>query len=549
MSPPPEELNAWIVPPDPDAVRAETVRAVSAGLPLAGRRLAVKDNIDVAGLPTTAGHPGFTYTPARSAGAVQRLVDAGAVVAGKTNLDQFATGLVGTRSPFGACRNPLDPNRIAGGSSSGSAVAVATGQADLGLATDTAGSGRVPAALCGIVGLKPTRGLVSTTGVVPAIAGLDCVSILARRVSDATAALDTMAAFDPDDPWSRTPPRGAPIVGPRLRLGIPRPSALDGLDAAAAEAWKGAVEALAKAGTVEEVDVTPYLDAGTLLYGGSFVAARWHAFGPFLESHPDGADPTVWDIVRRGRDLPAHQLVDDVTRILQLQRQLAETWATVDAIAVPTVGLAPTLAEVAADPVGVNNALGRWTTGANLLDLCAAAVPCGQRHDGLPFGVTLLGPAFADGVVRTAAARLVSEPDPPPPPWSGWATVMVVGAHLSGQPLNGQLTQRGGRLLGPVSTASCYRLFALATDPPKPGMVRVAPGSADGISVPGELWALPVDRFGEFVLDVPAPLTIGSVELSDRSVHPSFLCETWALSDALDISHHGGWLAYRSTNG
>jgi allophanate hydrolase len=291
------------------------------------------------------------------------------------------------------------------------------------------------------------------------------------------------------------------------------------------------------------VDLAPYLEAGTLLYGGAIVAARWHAFGSFLEAHPEGADPTVRGIVQRGGQLPAHQLVDDIVRVAGLRRQMAPMWADIDVVAVPTVGLAPTLDDVAADPVGVNNALGRWTTGANLLDLCAAAAPCGYRGDGIPFGVTLLGPAFADAVVAAAAARLVGEADPTPPPWSGWATVVVIGAHLSGQPLNWQLTERGGRLIGPVTTAPVYRLYALPTDPPKPGMTRTV---GDGVAVAGELWAVPRHRFGEVVLDVPAPLAIGSVELSDGTVHPGFLCESWALSTAEDISGYGGWLAYRA---
>jgi allophanate hydrolase len=538
-----DSLGTWIIPPDPDTVRAATLGAMASGLPLAGKLLAVKDNIDVAGVPTTAGHPAFAYTPARSAEAVRRLVDAGAVVAGKTNLDQFATGLVGTRSPYGPARNPHDPTRIAGGSSSGSAIAVATGAADLGLGTDTAGSGRVPAALCGIVGLKPTRGLVSTTGVVPAVAGVDCVSVLARTVHQAAAALDVMVGFDPEDPWSRPAPSGMPVAAPRLRVGIPPAPQLDGLDTAAREAWKGALEALASLGPLEEVDLAPYLNAGALLYGGALVAARWHAFGSFLETHPEGADPTVAEIVERGRHLPAHQLVDDVGRLKRWHHQMADVWDRVDVVAVPTVGLAPSLDDVKADPIGVNNALGRWTNGANLLDLCGAAVPCGHRQDGLPFGVTLLGPAFADPVVATAAARLNGEAEPGPSGWAGWATVVVIGAHLTGQPLNWQLTSRGGRLIGPVTTAPLYRLYALPTEPAKPGMVRVA---SDGIAVPGELWAVPVDRFGELVLDVPAPLVIGSVQLSDGAVHPGFLCESWALSDALDISRYGGWLAYRS---
>jgi len=537
------ELNAWITRVDATEVRVDASRT-SIDEPFSGWALAVKDNIDCDGLPTTAGHPGFARHCEASAPAVQALVDAGAIVVGKTNLDQFATGLVGTRSPYGSCRNPRVPDRIAGGSSSGSAVAVAVGAADLGLATDTAGSGRVPAALCGVVGLKPTRGLVSTRGVVPAVAGLDCVSVLARTTADATAALAVMAGFDPRDPWSRVAPTGTPVGGDSLRVGIPRAVDLDGLDADAMRAWADAAAGFARLGPVSEIDCTAYLEAGTLLYQGAFVAARWHAFGEFLLEHPDGADPTVTNIVRAARDIPAAAFAADIERLARHRRRFAATWEEIDVLVVPTVGVAPTLDEVAADPVGLNTALGRFTNGTNLLDLCAAAVPAGARADGVPFGITFLGPAFADELVAAAAARYCGEADPPPPPWSASATVVVIGAHLSGQPLNGQLTARGGRLVRATRTAPCYRLHALPTEPAKPGMVRVASG---GATIAAELWRLPRDRFGEFVLDVAPPLAIGTVELEDGSRHPGFLCEEVAAAQAPDITRFGGWLAYKDS--
>ena len=343
--------------------------------------LAVKDNIDVEAMTTTAGHPAFARTAAETASAVKRLVDLGAVVVGKTNLDQFATGLVGTRSPYGACRNPHRPDRIAGGSSSGSAVAVATGAAEVGISTDTAGSGRVPAALCGIVGLKPTRGLLSTRGVVPAIAGLDCVGVFARSVEVATSALSAATAFDDGDPWSRRPPAGRPVPGAgRLRIGVPRgPEPID-LDGPAKAAWMAALDALAALGPVVEVDAAPYLEAGALLYGGGLVAFRTSSFGDFLAGHPHGSDPVVAAIVAAGGSLLARRLAADIQELQRLRRRMEAVWDEVDVLAVPTVALAPTLAEVAADPVGVNSRLGRWTTGANLLDLCAAAVPCGSAR-------------------------------------------------------------------------------------------------------------------------------------------------------------------------
>jgi allophanate hydrolase len=504
--------------------------------------LAVKDNIDVAGVPTTAAHPGLRYVPERSATAVERLVAAGAVVVGKTNLDQLATGLVGTRSPYGACRNAHDPERIAGGSSSGSALVVALGEADIALATDTAGSGRVPAALNGIVGLKPTRGLLSTAGVVPASPSIDCLSIMSRTVLEGSAALAIAAGADPADEWSRTPPRGTPVVGSGpLRIGVPRSIDVSGLDGHAARAWVAALQSLGSIGDLFEIDLSPYLSAGELLYGGALVAERWAAFGEALAAHPDGADPTVRAIAEAAHRIPAHRLAADLHTVRLLDATFARVWELVDVVVVPTVGEAPTLDEVAADPIGVNARLGRFTNACNLFDLCAAAVPCGWRDDGIPFGVTFLGPAFADPVAFAAGARLMGEPDPAPPPWVGWSTIVVVGAHLSGQPLNGQLTGVGARLLSEVKTAPVYRLHALDTDPPKPGLVRTAAG---GSSVDAELWTLPLDGFGAFVAAVPAPLCIGSVTLDDGTSHPGFLCEGWAAAGTLDITHHGGWLAY-----
>jgi allophanate hydrolase len=539
--------EAWIslrAESEVDADAASVAARVARGddLPLAGMTLAVKDNIDVAGIPTTCAHPAFSHLPERSATVVTRLVDAGAVVVGKTNLDQFATGLVGTRSPFGACRNARVASRIAGGSSSGSAVAVALGEVDVALGTDTAGSGRVPAALNGIVGLKPTHGLVSAAGVVPACRSLDCVSILARSVAEAAAALAVAAGPDRCDAWSRTPPLGTPAVGPGpLRVGVPRADQLPYLDPLARDAWLAALPAIAALGPVEEIDLTPYLEAGELLYGGALIAERFDAVGPFLEAHPEGADPTVAMLVGAAQSLPAHELARDLDRVRRHAAAFAPVWHHVDVVALPTVGEAPTIEEVAADPIGVNSRLGRLTMGCNILDLCAAAVPCGTRADGVPFGVTFLGPAFADTTVITAAARLMGEPDPSPPPWSATTTLVVVGAHLRGMPLNGDLTARGARFVASVRTAPRYRLHALATDPPKPGLVRVAEG---GASIDAELWALPVDGFGDLVRRVPAPLCIGTVELTDGSTHPGFLCEAIATEAAPDITHHGGWAAY-----
>jgi allophanate hydrolase len=501
-------------------------------------RLAVKDNVDVAGMPTTCAHPAYAYVPEVSSPAVQRLVDDGCAVVGKTNLDQFATGLVGTRSPYGAVPNPHVPDRIAGGSSSGSAVVIVTGEADLAIGTDTAGSGRVPAALCGIVGLKPTVDLISMDGVVPACASLDCVSIFAPTVRSAAVALATMAG------GPRAVPVGTPVapVGP-LRIGVPSDDDLVHLDGPARSAWDRAVKELAGLGPLVPIDLSPYLEAGQLVYGAAFLPERFAAVGAFLAEHPDGADRTVAEIIAQGGRIDAASSSRDRARLLGLRDQVAGWWRSVDVVAVPTVGEAPTLEEVAADPIGVNLRLGTYTAGANPLDLCAAAVPCGWRDDGVPFGVTFLGPAFADPVVAVAGARLVGEADPPPPAWVGWTDVFVVGAHLSGQPLNHQLTDRGGHLLRADVTAPSYRLVALPTSPPKPGLVRVAAG---GAQVSGEVWRLPTDGFGAFVAAIPKPLGIGTVALADDTEAPGFLCESYAAEGAPDITEYGGWLAYLS---
>lgn len=454
-----------------EATRIDERLAAGDHLPLAGRLFAAKGNIDVQGLPTTAGCPAYAYHPEVDAPVVARLKEAGALLLGTTNLDQFATGLVGTRSPYGAVRNAHDPTRISGGSSSGSATAVALGIVDFALGTDTAGSGRVPAAFNGIVGLKPTRGLVPTTGVVPACASLDCVTVFARTLPEAEQALAYMAS-----PSARElPPLPQRTPGP-WRVAVPPLAQLGELDPGWAQAYEAAVARLRAAGvSLRTLDLTPFTEAASMLYQGAFVAERYTAVGAFVdkllsEGGAAGAtlDPTVAGIITRARDIPAHQLYADQERLAALRTRAFAELADADALLLPTAPGHPTLAEVAADPLGANARLGRFTNSTNLFDQAAVAVPAGEV-DGLPFGVMLIGPAFTDERLATIARLLQPE-----------ARLAVVGAHLAGQPLNPQLLTLGARLERTTTTAPVYRLHALPTVPPKPGLVHVGEGRPAG---------------------------------------------------------------------
>ncbi|MDN3022236.1 allophanate hydrolase [Streptomyces sp. S.PB5] len=523
----------WIDLRPEDEVEAEA-RAVAARvaagehLPLAGRLLAVKGNIDVAGLPTTAGCPAYAYRPEADAPVVARLRAAGAIVLGTTNLDQFATGLVGTRSPHGAVRNAYDPEYISGGSSSGSAVAVALGIVDLALGTDTAGSGRVPAAFNGIVGLKPTRGLVPTAGVVPACASIDCVTVFARTLPEAEQALSHMTSGTLPSLPGRPP-------GP-WRIAVPAREQLGELDEGWAEAYEAAIEQLVTAGaSVREIDLTPFTEAAAMLYEGAFVAERYTAVGSFvdklIEEGSADLDPTVAGIITRARGIPAHQLYADHDRLAALRTRALAGLADADALLLPTTPGHPTLAEVAADPLGVNARMGRFTNSTNLFDLAAVAVPASEVS-GLPFGVMLIGPAFTDERLARIAGLLRPE-----------TRIAVVGAHLTGQPLNPQLLSLGARLERTTTTADAYRLHALATTPPKPGLVRVGPDGG-GAAIEAEVWRLPAEGLGRLLAALPRPMALGSVELADGERVPGFLCEPAALVDAEDITSYGGWRAY-----
>ena len=529
------------------------------GLPLYGLPFAIKDNIDLAGHPTTAACREYAYLPAVSATVVERLVAAGALPVGKTNLDQFATGLVGTRSPYGACANAFDRRYIAGGSSSGSAVAVAAGLVSFALGTDTAGSGRVPAAFNNIIGLKPTRGLVSARGVVPACRSLDCVSIFALTATDAAAVLHVAKGFDAGDPFARRERR--PIaLAPSLsscRIGVPRGEQLDffGNDEAA-RLFRAAVERVKALGAAcVEVDLAPFLAAARLLYEGPWIAERYLAIREFIERRPEALHPTTREIIRAGAGPSAADCFAAYYRLRELRRAADRVWEEIDVLLTPTAGSIFTIADVLADPIRLNSKLGTYTNFVNLMDLCAIAAPAGMQGDGLPFGVSLVAPAWTDealcrladawhravGVGLGASAIPLPPPSPEEPSHRDMILLAVCGAHMSGLPLNAELTERGGLLLRRCRTAPRYRLFALEEFfPPRPGLTRDAAGKAIEV----EVWALPSHAFGSFVDSIPSPLGIGTIELEDGATLRGLLCEGYAVARAPESTALGGWRAY-----
>ncbi|MFC9787435.1 allophanate hydrolase [Rhodococcus sp. NPDC127528] len=525
-----------------DAAAVEARLGAGEDLTLAGLLVAVKDNIDVAGLPTTAACPEFSYLPTESASAVSRLVAQGAVVLGKTNLDQFATGLVGTRSPYGAVRSAWDCERVSGGSSSGSAVAVALGVADIGVGTDTAGSGRVPAALNGIVGLKLSLGIVPAPGVVPACVDYDCVTVFAADLDGAAAAARVMAGPEPRDPRSRTWPSDVRLAAPAApRIAVPRIEDLAELCPEYLAAFGETVAALEADGVVtQSVDISGLLAAARLLYDGAVVAERYAAVGRFLDTRPAGADPTVAAIVAGARTPLAHELVADLDALLRAKSAAAEVLADCDALLLPTTTEHPTVAAVQADPIAVNRRMGTFTNFCNLLDMAAVAVPGSPTALGHPFGVMFVVPAFGDQVAIDLAARL-SGVSAPTLVDTG-VDLAVFGAHLRGQALHFQLEQLGARFVETVSTTDAYRLYALDTVPPKPGLVRRGPGA--GAPVVGEVFRISVAGLGGFLAALPAPMALTSVELSNGRSVVGFGCTHDAIDGATDITEFGGWVAY-----
>lgn len=544
-----------------------------ASLPLYGVPFAIKDNIDLAHIPTTAGCPEFAYTPGESAFLIQQLVAAGAVPLGKTNLDQFATGLNGTRSPYGACQNAFNPEFVSGGSSSGSAVSVAKGWVTFSLGTDTAGSGRVPASFNNLIGLKPSIGLLSGTGVVPACRSVDTVSIFALTAADAQAVLAVAAAYDEADAFSRkAEPFGVDFSAGPFRFGVPRAQDLAFFGNTTAPAlFEASVERLkALGGTPVTVDLTPFLEAARLLYEGPWVAERYVAIQDFIDAQPEAVFPPVRTIIEGGRNKTAADAFAASYRLKSLKRVCDAVWKDVDCLLTPTAGTIYRIAEMQADPIRLNSNLGYYTNFMNLLDYSAVAVPAGMLTSGdaagLPWGVTLGAPAhkdvpllrLADRFHRAQALSLGATATPlaDTPPigdvpksalGAGSVKVAVCGAHLSGLPLNWQLTQRGAHLLGAVKSAAEYRFYALAGGPvQRPGMVRVAEG---GAAIDMEVWEMPAQHFGSFVDGIPAPLGIGKVKLANGSWVSGFVCEAIGVEGGTDITALGSWRAWLAQKG
>ncbi|NUU01072.1 allophanate hydrolase [Herbaspirillum robiniae] len=527
--------------------------AVFETMPLFGIPFAVKDNIDVADMPTTGACAEFSHVAPASATVVQRLQAAGALLVGKTNLDQFATGLVGVRSPYGAVRNAIKPEYVSGGSSSGSAVAVALGQVLFSLGTDTAGSGRVPAAFNHLVGLKPTRGLISAHGLFPACRTLDCISIFAHDVADAWRVLQSAAGYDDADAYSRKPAMlGVKRRG--YRIAVPDAPEFYG-DAAARDAYERTLSQIAAMPgvTLKKIPFDAFTDAAQLLYQGPWVGERRAALGEFFTHHGADMDPVVRQITAQADNYDAVDAFNAQYRLADLRREAETLLEGSDLLLVPTTTTFPTIAEVQADPVVRNSQLGYYTNFVNLMDMAALAIPGAWRGDGLPAGVTLIGPAGSDHLLAEAGAQFqrvlggAAQADAiaaaPLPFNEATVQVCVVGAHLSGQPLNWQLLEAGARRMAVTSTAARYRLYALAgTTPPKPGLARTADG--DGAAITVEVWEMPLRQFGGFVAAIPAPLGIGTVELADGRAVKGFICEPAGIAGAADITHHGGWAAY-----
>lgn len=535
--------------------QAETL---SPDLPLYGIPFAIKDNIDSLGFDTTAGCPAYAYTPSEDATVVKKLKEAGALLIGRTNLDQFATGLVGVRSPHGAPRCVFDQEYISGGSSSGSGVAVGAGLVSFALGTDTAGSGRVPASFNNIVGIKPTKGLFSNAGLVPACKSIDCISIFAGSCSDGDLIRSIMEGVDERDSWTRRKtPVHLPLDNPTIGVLSKAEREFYG-DAGAQTLYEEAIRRAQTLGwKIKEFDYAPFREAALLLYSGPWVAERTAAVGAFIEANTEDCDPTVADIVTNGPKLSAVDAFNGRYKLQDYKARCDKEWIGIDALLLPTTPTHYTVAELGQEPIKYNTNLGHYTNFVNLLDYAAVAVPAGFRA-GRPWGVSLIGPAFSDGSLARLGDQLhqtlgeratigntgfMVERDFKPSCRAKTVDLAVVGAHLTDMPLNGQLTERNAKLIETTKTAKDYKLYALkGTTPAKPGLAKVTGFEGDGIVI--EIWRLSVAAFGSFTQDVPQPLAIGNVETEDGRLFKGFICEGFALENADDITAYEGWRAY-----
>tara|TARA_X000000950_G_scaffold289398_1_gene412872 strand:+ start:5839 stop:7665 length:1827 start_codon:yes stop_codon:yes gene_type:complete len=559
------EHNIWIVPPSmtciepylamlgnhPDEEEIKT-------RPLWGVPFAIKDNIDLAGVPTSAACPAFTYMPGESAFVVEQLIAAGAIPIGKTNLDQFATGLVGTRSPFGVVTHPDRPELISGGSSAGSAIAVACGLASFSLGTDTAGSGRIPAGFNDLVGIKPSRGLISTMGVVPACRTLDCVSIFSRSVADGAMICNAATVYDTNDPYARENTYKNDLShfgvwGKAITLGVLSEDLLNFFDDPTyAQAYRETLAALRAADVqLKTIDFTAFRDAARELYEGPWVTERYIAIADMLDHSPEAVRDDTRTIIAAGAEPSAVAVFESKYRLAALRSECLHQLEGIDALLTPTAGRHYSVQALANDPFTPNSNLGYYTNYMNLLDMCGVALPGRSTAQAQPFGITLVGNAFADTKLLSLAAALetllsennaASAAPASPLPNNDTIDIAVCGAHLEGLPLNWQLTSRGGQLISKQLSAACYRLFALQGGPPfRPGMIR---DEANGRAIEIEVWRLPAETFASFMTGIPWPLGIGKVEIASGEQISGFICESAGLEGATDISHFGGWRAY-----
>lgn len=561
-----QDHNIWIhlLSEDEQAPYLEALRDKNPVThPLWGIPFAIKDNIDLAGIPTTAACEAFAYTPAVSSKVVQQLLDAGAIPVGKTNLDQFATGLNGTRSPWGACKNSFDPEYISGGSSSGSSVSVALGMASFSLGTDTAGSGRIPACFNNLIGLKPSRGLLSASGLVPACRSLDCITIFAYSADDANRVLGVAEGYDPNDAYSRPNPfqnqqRHFGIRSDQLKVGVIPESQLKFFgDEAYAKAYQATIETLAQSGfEFVEIDYAPFDEVAKLLYEGPWVAERYLATLPLIEEKPEAIFPVVRDIIAPGGEPRATELFSAEYRLHALKQVCLEQMAGLDCLLTPTAGKCFTIEEMLAEPILHNSQLGYYTNFMNLLDLASIAVPTQMADNGLPFGITLVGPTFSDRALLSIASRLQSvfpqkagalefelaATTAPVVASMETIDVVVCGAHLQGLPLNWQLSERGAVLKSVTQTAPVYRMYALAGGPVmRPGLIL---DEDAGAAIDVEVWSVPAEQFGSFVAAIAAPLGIGKLRLADGTLASGFICESYGVVGAEEITSLGGWREY-----